>query len=137
MLALVLMASVVVTAQSLLQQQQTFRNYAKVKAVGVGVYWLNGTEVTEIDWGLLAPGENKSVVVQMINEGTVTIKLMMNTSNWDPPEAESYIDVSWEYYDTPLYPDDVFVTNMTLSVSPAIQGIKAFSFDITITGYQV
>ena len=111
------------------------RNHATVKTVGVEVYWDSALTqpVTEIDWGYLEPGENKTVRIYIKSISNVPSMLAMRTENWQPPEAEGYIGLSWSYNGIVLNPNDVLPVDLTLSVSPEISGVTNFSFDIVIT----
>jgi hypothetical protein len=106
-----------------------------VKALGVGVYWDNGCSqaVSSIDWGLADPGSVKNVTIYIRNEGTAPITLSLQTSNWNPPNAANYISLSWNYNGQAINANQVIAVTPSLSVSPNIQGITSFSFDITIS----
>jgi hypothetical protein len=107
-----------------------------VKAVNVEVYWnQNCTEsVASIDWGMLEPGESKNVTIYLKNEGNTPINISLNTSNWDPAEAENSITLSWNYVGESLQPDQALPTTFILSVAQNITNITAFNFDIIIIG---
>ncbi len=102
----------------------------------VGVYSDSGCTVrlTSIDWGTLYPGENRSVVVYVKNEGTVPITLSLSATNWNPAAASNYMTLSWDYNGGALPVNASMLTTLTLKVSSTITGIAAFSFDVVITG---
>jgi hypothetical protein len=106
-----------------------------VKALGVGVYWDNGCSqaVSSIDWGLAEPGAVKNVTVYIRNEGNAPITLLLQTSNWNPTNAADYISLSWNYSGQTIGANQVLAVTLSLSVSPNIQGITSFSFDIIIS----
>lgn len=108
----------------------------KVKALGVGVYWdLNCTErVTLIDWGIIEPGASENRTVYVKNEGNAPIVLYLNTTNWNPPETEDYLTLTWNYSGENLEPLQVLSINMTLTVAQNVTGITNFTFDITVVG---
>ena len=118
----------------LLSASTTISNTGNVKAVGVGVYWDSGCsqEVSLIEWGSLDPGETSSVTVYVRNEGNVAVTLNMSTENWDPPEASSYITLSWDYSGQTLEPGESIQVTLTLSISSDVQNVTAFDFDIVI-----
>jgi hypothetical protein len=107
-----------------------------VKAVNVGVYRnQNCTEtVTAIDWGMLEPGESKNVTIYLKNEGNTPINLSLNTSNWNPTEAENYISLTWTYSGENLQPDQVLPSTLILSINQNVTDITTFNFDIIIIG---
>jgi hypothetical protein len=125
----------VIQALSSAQASRTFSNTGTVRTIGVGVYWDN--ECTEsvpyIGWGTLDPGSKENVTVYIRNEGSSVSTISMNMSNWKPSNAWEYIALSWDYAGQQISPDKVIQVTLTLSISPQIEGITNFSFDITIT----
>ncbi|MEM2741211.1 MAG: hypothetical protein QXD95_03585, partial [Nitrososphaeria archaeon] len=111
------------------------RNVGNIKALGVGVYWDIGCSqtVSSIDWGLAEPGSVKNVTVYIRNEGNAPITLSLQTANWSPLTAASYISLSWNYDGETVSPASVVKVTLNLSVSQSIQGISSFSFDIIIS----
>jgi len=109
-------------------------NRASIKAVGVSIYWdANLTQtVTFIDWGFLEPAEvtNRTLFIQ--NIGNVPIKLGLTTENWNPTNASTYITLTWNYSGQLINANEATPIKLTLTVSPNIQGIKNFDFDIII-----
>ena len=128
--------ALVALVSSLLTTYTTVNNNGTVKSIGVDVYWdLACTNKTSaIDWGTLESNTSKSVTVYIKNPGTAAAKLSMTTGNWNPTAASSQISLSWNCTNYVLQQSQVVGARMTLSVSSAISGISAFSFDITITG---
>jgi hypothetical protein len=124
------------TIKGLLTKTVTLPSEGTVKAIGIGVYWDSScsNEVSSIDWGTAEAGSIKTVTVHIRNEGNAAITLSMNTTNWSPSTASSYISLSWDYSGQPIDPNGVIPVTLTLSVSSSITGISSFSFDIVITG---
>jgi len=60
--------------------------------------------------------------------------LSMRAENWSPPEASSYITLSWDYSGQSISPGEVVPVVLTLSVSGDISGITSFSLDWVIAG---
>ncbi len=118
-----------------LTKSLTLPSVGSVTGVGVGVYWDSGCSkvVSSIDWGVIQPGSTKDVMVYVRNEGNVAVTLSMQTKNWNPSTASSYITFSWSYGGQSINPNGVIQITLKLSVSPNIQGITSFSFDIVIT----
>ncbi len=132
-------ASVLVVGNAVigdLLERVTVPSTGTVKAIGVGVYWDSGctSQVTSIDWGTVEPGATKSVIVFIKNEGSAPATLSLETENWNPSTASSYISLSWDYAGTVVDVDDVVQVLLSLSVSDTIVGITSFSFDIVIIG---
>jgi len=106
-----------------------------VKVVGVGVFWdVSCTNpVSFIDWGMVEPGSMNNVTVYVRNEGNVAANISLATENWNPSSASDYLALSWNYDGRPLNPLEVAQVTLTLAVSPSVQGIESFSFDIMIS----
>jgi hypothetical protein len=103
---------------------------------GLGVYSNSQctTALSALSWGTLTNGENKTTTVYIKNEGNSPATLSLETSNWYPTSASTYLTLSWNYNNQPINPSQVVQVTLTLSVSPNIQGITNFSFDVTIVG---
>jgi len=87
-----------------------------------------------IEWGNISVGETVSrpFTLQVI-ENNSTFSLY--TSEWQPPEAENYLTLTWDYDNKTLMQGDVLSVNFFLSVSSTLtedSGITDFSFTITI-----
>ena len=74
------------------------------------------------------------MVCYIKNEGELPTTLTMYASEWTPTGADNYLDLSWNYDSNPIDVDVVVQVTFTLSVSPDIEGITTFGFDITIVG---
>jgi len=99
----------------------------------IEAYWnLECTEpCTVIDWGNMTQGTNKTVLVYLKNVGGDQAVLNMTTSNWQPPQAETQLTLSWNYTGQPLQPTEVLPVEFTLAVASDTT-ITTFSFDIVI-----
>ena len=118
------------------QHSRRINNKAAIKAVGVGVYQDPALTVplTEIDWGILEPGEQKNHTAYIKNESNVLVTLVLTTENWSPLNASSFVALTWDYDGQLLEVDGFVDVTFTLAVDPVISGIDAFSFDIVIVG---
>jgi len=122
-------------AGGVLTRSLTLPSVGNVTGVGVGIYWDSGCSnvVSSIDWGVIQPGSTKNVAVYVRNEGNVVVTLSVQTKNWNPSTAPSYMTFGWNYGGQSINPNGVIPITLTLSVSSSIQGITSFSFDIIIT----
>lgn len=121
---------------AVMQWTRRIPSSATVKAVGVGVYKdVNFTvSVTQIDWGIVEPGESKNFSAYIVNKSNVPITLSMATENWNPLNSSDFIALTWNYDGSEIAVDGhVFVT-FVLTVDHAISGIDAFSFTVVIVG---
>jgi len=109
-------------------------NQGTVKATGVGVYLdpscNNATSL--IDWGIIEPNSAKNITLYIRNEGNIAVTLLLSADNWAPLNASNYMTLSWDYAGQPIDPQDVVQITLTLSISPDIEGITEFSFDVII-----
>ena len=137
--ALVLCLGVVVgsiSTYAVMQWIARIPTTATLKLLGVGVYKdVSFTiPVTEINWGVLEPGESKNYSAYIKNESNVPITLTMYTENWNPLEASNFISLSWDYQGVSIEVDGSVPVTLILSVDSATAGFKTFSFTIVIVG---
>jgi hypothetical protein len=120
----------------LMQVKWDIHNVSSVSTdSGIGVYWDKYciTAVKEINWGTLYLGSKKSMTVFIRNQLQEVIYLKLNTTNWNPKNAYSFLVLSWDYEGNALNSGEVLKVNFLLSVSPLTSGITNFSFDIIIS----
>nr|MDO8046133.1 hypothetical protein [Candidatus Baldrarchaeota archaeon] len=111
-------------------------NTGYVKAIGVEVYFDEGctSEASSIDWGYLSPGERKTIIVYVRNNGTVPMTLSHTVQNWNPADAQNYITFSWDGEGKTVDAGEVIAVNLSLNVAENITGIESFSFELIIIG---
>ena len=121
---------------AVMERSRRISNQAAIKAVGVGVFRDPALTVplTEINWGILEPREEKNHTAYIRNESNVPITLVLTTENWSPQNASSFIAFTWDYDGQLLEVDRFVEVTFTLTVDPAISGIDTFTFDIVIVG---
>jgi hypothetical protein len=73
-----------------------------------------------------------NLTVYIRNEGNTAATLFMHSTNWTPSNAESYLDLTWDYDGQVINPFDSIPVTFILTVSPEIEGITNFGFDLTI-----
>jgi hypothetical protein len=105
-------------------------NVGKVKSIGCTV------DTDFIDWGLLAPGEVKHHTIRVTLTGDVNATLKLETTDWQPPEAQQYLFLSWNYAGQVLEPETTVIVDLALFVSQSVQNITDFSFTIVITAIE-
>ena len=110
-----------------------------VKAIDIGVYSDQAcvNALSSIDWGLLAPGENKSVTFYLKSLSNVNASLSLSNGNWAPSIAGNYISLSWNRETYHIFPGEVISAVLTLQVSASIQEVSSFSFDAIATAVEV
>ena len=132
LLALVLVG--VPAVDAVMSSYRTIHNTGSMKAIGVGIFQDSGCTqaLTTVDWGTLEPSSVKNVTMYVKNTGNAPGTLSLQTGNWSPADASSYLMLSWNYNNVALTVNEVRTVELTLSVSAGITGITGFSFDITI-----
>jgi len=97
--------------------------------------WLDpfGTvPVESVDWNYPGPGENMSRTLYVQNVGNWPARISLSATEWDPPEAEAFLVMVWDYTGTMVPPGAIVPVTLELQVSPDVTGIVDFSFNIVI-----
>lgn len=114
-----------------------------IKALGVEAYWdqtlENKTET--INWGTIWPGSSKNFTLYIQSISNTETTLLLNTTNWKPTNISQYMNLSWNYNGTILYPGETIQVTLTLIASSSsnfllyliTNDVKEFSFDIIIS----
>jgi len=118
----------------IMSYQKTIGNLGNVKTINIEAYWDEaGTqEVSTIDWGILEPNMTKATLFYLRNTGNSHVILSMQTANWNPVEASSFIVVSWGEEGTTLDIGEQRLVIVTLVVSISIHDISGFTFDMIL-----
>jgi len=74
----------------------------------------------------------KELTAYIRNEGDETVVLFMRSDNWDPSVASDYMTLSWTYIGQTIEPQEVVELEFVLAISPEIEGITNFHFDIMV-----
>jgi hypothetical protein len=122
-------------ASSIIQTDRTIGNMGSVKGIGVGIYWDSActNQVTSINWGVIDPGSNRTIIIHVRNEGNAAVTLTKTIQNWTPTTSATYMTLNWNYAGQTLSVNQVLLIRITLIVSPNTSGITSFAFDIIIT----
>lgn len=88
-----------------------------------------------IDWETLYPDSNGTEVISIKNAIPHSQTLSLATSAWNPANASDFLTLSWNYSGAALSSE--MPVELTLTVSPYIEGIENFTFNIIITGNRV
>jgi len=134
LLIMLAIVNAILIANTASTQFVVFRNTAIVKSINIGVYWDVdcASSVEGIDWGIIEPGENKTVDVYVRNEGNSELVLSIWAANWSSPQVEYYMNFTSEYQDQSISVDGVMPVALILSLSRDVRDITAFSFDVII-----
>ena len=137
-IVIIALMAVVLSTLGALTVSQTFSNSGSISAIGVGVYSDSGctTVLSSINWGTVNPGASATYTMYVKNNGTLPVTLTMTTGTWNPTNASSYINLTWNQQNYSLPAGSSVPAVLTLNVSSSISGITSFTFNVTITGTQ-
>lgn len=110
-------------------------NSGEIHMIGVSV-WENSDlskSVTSVNWGILEPSENKTLSYFIRNDSNFKTTFTLTTTNWNPQNASNFISLSWDLHHVSFESGETSEFQFTLKVSPEIQNINSFSFDIIIS----
>ena len=117
-----------------------------IKTIGVEAYWdQNLDNKTEtIDWDTIWLGSSKNVTLYLQSTSSVKTIVQLNATNFNPKNISKYIHLSWNYYGTPINPNEVTQVTITLSTiySKSLIGSlianesEEFSFEIIISAIE-
>ena len=117
---------------------QSINSGGAITSINVEIY--NNNECTEpctnIDWGIITPGDSTTKTIYIKNTGNKPINLFMTAENWIPIDVETYSSVTWNRENFNLNPDQIIITTLTLEIAQDINSIEDFNFDIIITGIE-
>jgi hypothetical protein len=108
---------------------------SSVNGLGVGIYWDQActNRTLSLNWGPIEAGSNNTLTIYIKNESNSAASLSLETSNWTPSTSSGYMSLNWNYSSQVLSINQAIPLELTLTVSPTINGITSFSSDTTIT----
>jgi len=133
-LVLTILIALSLYAYVALQEKMVANATGQLYKVNVNIYrdQDGATELTVMDFGVLAPGETKAFVAYVESKSSGQVTLSYFTSNWVPANASQFITLAWDYNGISIQPNHLFKTTFTLKASPSISGIDTFTFLITV-----
>jgi hypothetical protein len=125
-----------VTAASVISVSEALPMRGAISAINVGLYSDSqcSQKLTSVDWGTLSPGETLTKTIYIKNICNSPLTLRMTKTNWDPPEADGPISITWNKEGTTIYSGQTQQAVITLSVSSTINDITSFDVQVVITG---
>jgi hypothetical protein len=125
-----------VTAASVISVSEALPMRGAISAINVGLYSDSqcSQKLTSVDWGTLSPGETLTKTIYIKNICNSPLTLRMTKTNWDPPEADGPISITWNKEGTTIYSGQTQQAVITLSVSSTINNITSFDVQVVITG---
>jgi hypothetical protein len=119
----------------LLSDQRIMNSSGIVAGVNLDVYAdsAGNTPLTGVEWGLLYPGDLITQELYIRNTGNQATTLQLETANWSPSQASTYLTLSWDYGNELVQPDETLRVTLSLTLASDVQDIQEFSFDIVLT----
>jgi hypothetical protein len=78
----------------------------------------------------------KHYTIHVTVTGDVNATLKLETTDWQPPETQQYLFLSWNYVGQVLEPETTVIADLALFVLESVQNITNFSFTIVITAVE-
>jgi len=124
------------------------------KNLGVEAYWDKNLEnkTETIDWSTIWLGTSKNVTLYIRSISNIETTLKLKTANWtfrdsnnkivaEPSNSSPYINLTWNYNETTVRPDETVQVTLSLCVDHSTDfseflianDVKEFSFDIIIS----
>ncbi len=119
--------------------EKQYFSYGKVYVTGAEVYG-GDLDGTQLPWGVVYLGDSKSVSFYVRSDSNVPITLSLSITDWMPSGISSYLNVSWNYNQTVIQPNQEIFLTLTLT-TPLSQdfanylisnNVNSFNFNIHI-----
>jgi archaellum component FlaG (FlaF/FlaG flagellin family) len=92
------------------------------------------TTCSSINWGTLSPGYSTTQTIYIKNTGNLPQTLSMNTTAWNPTEANTVLTLTWNKEGTSIAADEVIAATLNLTAASDTGTLLDFSFDIKVYG---
>jgi hypothetical protein len=131
-----------------------FPSIGTIHTAGVEACWDQDltNRTTRVEWGTLYPDTRTNITVYLHSVSNIPTTLTLKTENWtyinsagtsitEPPNRQNYMDLTWNYSNQTLNPDETIQITLTLTVTDdptfieyLIQNnITTYNFDIRIS----
>jgi len=91
---------------------------------------------SNIDWGILTPGNSTTYTIYLKNSGNKPIILSLISDNWIPINANNYLSLIWDKENSKLDPGQTTLALLTLTSELNMNSITNFDFNIIINGIE-
>jgi hypothetical protein len=130
-----------------------FPSMGTIYTMGVEAYWDQNltNRSAQIQWGTLYPNTETNITLYLHSISNIPTTLILKTDNWtytnlagtnitEPPNRQNYMNLTWNYNNQTLNPDQTIQTTLTLTVTDnpnfleyLIQNnVPTFNFNISI-----
>ena len=131
----------------------TLPSIGNIHTIGVKAYWDANlkNQTTGINWGTVYTGESYNVTLYLQSTSNVPTVLEMTITNWTfintnntiafgPADSTPYLNLTWNYNNQTLNPNETIQATLTLTANSSIDfitflinnNIKQVTMDITI-----
>jgi len=119
--------------------EKNYSSYGNLYVTGVEIYG-GDLEGNQIRWGHLYLGDSKDVSFFVLSTSNVPIRLSLSVTDWTPPGISSFLNLSWNYNQTIINPNQGVYLTLTLT-TPISQeftnylinnNVNLFNFNIHI-----
>jgi hypothetical protein len=117
------------------QARVPMQGQGQIKSAKVKIYSdeTKTVPVTSIDWGIVSPGETKSVTIYVFNDGNIPLNMSYTVDNWVPTNATVFLSCTVSM-PAVIQARSHSQLTITLNVSADIVDIVEFQYQITIIG---
>lgn len=135
------LAMVAATLSTLQTSQQSSGNSSVIPSVNAENFkFFTATNppqhLTQIDWGIISPGENVTKAIYITSSNSKTYRLTITTSRWGPDQAQEYMAFTENGTGQTMTAQSGII-GLTLQVFENCTGITWFSFDIIVNFEEV
>jgi hypothetical protein len=90
--------------------------------------------MSDVEWGEIEAGGDSNTLIYVKNNGDTNVIISLTTENWSSSNAQSNMDLSWNYDGSNIEPNEVVPVTLILSVDSGCPEMSSFGFDIVIIG---
>jgi hypothetical protein len=89
---------------------------------------------TNINWGILNPGDTTTKTIFIKNTGSTQTTLSLAASSWSPASASSVLTLTWNKEGATLAAGETIPATLTLQVAQDTGDLSSFSLNIVVSG---
>lgn len=89
---------------------------------------------TNINWGVLNPGDTATKTIFIKNTGTAQTTLSLAASSWSPASASAVLTLTWNKEGATLAAGQIVPATLTLQVAQDTGDLSSFSLNIVVSG---
>jgi hypothetical protein len=126
------------TTAAVISTNQIIPLNGTITAVNLGVYSDSACTqtTTALNVGNLNPSGTATQTIYIKNTGNVPETLTMTTNNWNPTNATSSLNLTWNQQNTVLNAGQAMQAILTLTAASNTGSLTTFSCNVIITGTQ-